>query len=121
MRWRSATKKEWIKMKSHKIHTMYRANWKQEPYEDWCVTCVKCQQNYILYLILYSKAFTLSSKIMFYSHAIKHVVNTWNLHPWKKAVRKREREEEEIFVFIEGSNLGTINCEYQALENLIAT
>ncbi len=55
---------------------MYRANWKQEPYEDWCVTCVKCQQNYILYLILYSKAFTLSSKIMFYSHAIKHVVNT---------------------------------------------
>jgi len=35
-------------------------------------------------------------------------------------MRKREREEEN-FAFIEGSSLGTINCEYQALENLITT
>lgn len=33
MRWRSATKKEWMNKdgKSKKIHTMYRANLKQEP------------------------------------------------------------------------------------------
>ncbi len=33
---------------------------------------------------------------------------------------EREREEEN-FAFIEGSSLGTINCEYQALEILVAT
>ncbi len=59
---------------------------------------------------------------MFYSHAIKHVVNTWKCSPMEESHEKeREREEEEKFVFIEGSSLGTINCEYQALENLIAT
>jgi hypothetical protein len=37
-----------------------------------------------------------------------------------KTISTREREEEN-FAFVEGSSLGTINCEYQALENLIAT